>query len=50
MNCSWCVNPLAEDNDGTLCRMHEAENEGVSVASLDRRDAIQYAEWLDTQG
>lgn len=46
--CTWCTNPNAEAVDDTLCRMHEAEAEGVSVSMLDRRDAIQDAEWLDS--
>lgn len=50
MRCTWCVDPNAEDNDGTLCRMHEAEAEGFTEDALERRDAIQYAEYLDTLG
>lgn len=48
--CLWCRDDDAEHDDGTLCRMHEAEYLGTSVADLDRGEAIQRAEWLDTLG
>jgi hypothetical protein len=48
MNCTWCKSPTAQDIDGTLCRTHEAEALGTTEAELDRRDAEQDAEWLDT--
>ena len=48
MRCSWCKNPNTEINDGTLCRSHLAEAEGITEDQADRRDAIQHAEWLDT--
>ncbi len=44
--CPWC-DPNADAND-TLCRMHEAEYEGLTEDQLNRRDDIQRAEWLDT--
>jgi hypothetical protein len=46
--CSWCRNPDADVDDGTLCLDHQAENEGLTVDEVMRRDAIQTAEWLDT--
>jgi hypothetical protein len=50
VHCLWCDDPDAEDWDESLCRMHEAEYEGVSIEQLDRRDSEQYAEYLDTLG
>ncbi len=46
--CTWCRDPNAGEDDGTLCRMHEAEFLGTTVADLDRGETIQRAEWLDT--
>lgn len=48
--CEWCVNPNADDvnNPDTLCVDHAAEYEGITADSSQRRDAIQYAEYLDT--
>jgi len=46
--CLWCKDENADYNDGTLCLMHQAENEGMSIASIEKRDRIQYAEYLDT--
>lgn len=48
--CLWCLDPNIEDWDDSLCRMHEAEYEGLSEAELDRRDAEQYAEEADAMG
>lgn len=48
--CPWCLDPDAEDWDEDLCRMHEAEYEGTSVAELDRRDSEQYSEYIDCYG
>lgn len=48
--CTWCLDPDSEDVDDTLCYMHQAELEGLTVSDLDDRDRIHYAEWLDTQG
>lgn len=48
--CPWCTDPDAEDWDEDLCRMHEAEYEGTSVAELDRRDSEQYSEYIDCYG
>lgn len=48
--CTWCEDPNAEDWTENLCRTHQAEYGGVSVDWLDRRDAGQYAEYLDTLG
>ena len=47
--CPWCKN-LDTDDPTDLCRMHEAEYLGTSVADLDRGEAEQYAEWMDTLG
>lgn len=49
--CLWCADPNADDDvdPTTLCRLHEAEHDGVSVDGADRRDAAQgaeYAEWV----
>lgn len=46
--CTWCKNPNAEDNDGTLCPSHLAECCGYTVDSMERGERIQYAEYLDT--
>ena len=48
--CTWCADPRAEEDDGTLCLGHLAEYEGLSVAEYERRDGEQYAEYLDTIG
>jgi hypothetical protein len=48
--CTWCKNPNAEEIDDTLCRMHQAEAEGLSESELDRRDDTQHAEYMDTLG
>ena len=48
MRCSWCKDPNAEINDGTLCSSHRAEAEGITEDQADKRDAVQFAEWLDT--
>lgn len=45
--CSWCVNPNAEEDDGTLCCSHLAEYEGLSESELNRRDSEQGAEMSD---
>ncbi len=46
--CDWCMDPNSEEDDSAkLCRMHEAEQQGLSVSELDRRDAEQWAEYLD---
>lgn len=49
--CPWCADPNAGDDvdPGVLCRMHEAEHDGLSEAELDRRDREQgaeYDEWV----
>ncbi len=51
-SCEWCRNPDAEDVEDPfkLCPMHSAEYEGVSLDYAERRDAGQYAEYLDTLG
>lgn len=49
-SCPWCLYPNAEEWDDNLCRMHEAEYEGMSLDQLDRRDAEQYAEEADAKG
>jgi len=50
-SCPWCLDDNSEaDLDETFCRMHEAEYWGTSVADLDRGEAEQYAEWVDTLG
>jgi hypothetical protein len=46
--CPWCADydNADEDIDPTLlCRMHEAEHDGLSVAELERRDREQRAEF-----
>lgn len=48
--CPWCTDPDAEDWDESLCRVHEAEYEGLSVSELDRRDSEQYSEYIDCYG
>lgn len=45
--CSWCVNPNAEEDDGTLCRPHKAEYEGLSLGQMDKRDVIERDEMVD---
>lgn len=47
-DCLWCHDPNAEEFSPTLCRMHEAEWLGTSVADLDRGEREQESEWLDT--
>lgn len=47
--CPWCKDPNSESAEN-LCRMHEAEFLGTTVDDLDRGEAIQHAEWLDTLG
>ena len=42
--CTWCADPAADEDDGTLCRVHEAEAYGETLASLDRRDREQAAD------
>lgn len=39
--CEWCNDPTAEDvyEPRDLCRMHEAEYEGLSMDALDHRDS-----------
>lgn len=49
MKCSWCTNPNAEVVDDTLCRSHQAEAEGITEGQLDKRDSIEYAEYMDTR-
>lgn len=49
--CPWCAgdDEAGERNPELLCRTHEAEHDGLSVAELDRRDREQdaeYAEWV----
>jgi hypothetical protein len=48
--CPWCNGSDNDDPDpSTLCRTHEAEYEGLSVAELDRRDdeqGAEYREWV----
>lgn len=48
--CEWCLpnppdDPQAPD---ALCPTHQAEFEGISLDQLELRDAIHYAEWLDS--
>ena len=50
-SCEWCRNPDAEDADPfELCPIHAAEYEGATLDYVERRDAGQYAEYLDTLG
>lgn len=50
-SCPWCLDENSgADLDETFCRMHEAEYLGTSVADLDRGEAEQHAEWVDTLG
>jgi hypothetical protein len=49
--CPWCAGDgeAGERNPDLLCRPHEAEYDGLSVAELDRRDreeGAEYAEWV----
>lgn len=50
--CPWCANPDSTDDDvdpELLCTTHLAEYEGLSVDQMERRDAVQaaeYAEWV----
>lgn len=44
--CTWCADPAAEEDDGTLCPAHAAEHDGETLASADRRDAEQAADLL----
>jgi hypothetical protein len=48
--CPWCLNENDDEWSDKLCRTHEAEYEGVSEDQLDRRDAIQGAEYADAIG
>lgn len=51
--CEWCAdttNPTDYPDTDLLCRSHLAEWEGMSEAELDRGDAIQLAEYMDTLG
>jgi hypothetical protein len=50
MQCTWCKDDNAEVNDGTLCPPHEAECLGVTVDWMERAEAGQYAEYLDSIG
>lgn len=45
--CPWCADPNAGDDVDpvALCRAHEAEFDGETMAGLDRRDAEQAAEY-----
>jgi hypothetical protein len=51
MRCPWCLNPRATDDidPELLCRVHEAEWDGLSLSELDRRDreeSAEYNEWV----
>ncbi|SUD49529.1 Uncharacterised protein [Nocardia otitidiscaviarum] len=49
--CPWCASPATDEEDPdltTLCDSHAAEYEGLSLHQADRRDRIEYAEWLDS--
>ena len=47
--CEWCQGTDTEYPDlDTLCEIHQAEYEGMSVDMLRERDRVQLAEWLDT--
>jgi hypothetical protein len=48
--CPWCKNPNTNDDSWSddFCRTHEAEYLGHSVAEMDRGEAVQHAEYLDT--
>lgn len=48
--CPWCVDPNEDGWDENLCNWHQAEYEGVTLDWLERRDAGQYAEYLDALG
>lgn len=50
MRCPWCLDPNDDEWSDDLCRLHEAEYEGISLAELDRRDDEQYAEYCDIYG
>jgi hypothetical protein len=39
--CPWCADPNAEDWADTLCKAHEAEYLGLSVAGLEHMYAEQ---------
>lgn len=43
--CPWCRDPNSEAEEG-LCRMHEAELEGLSLSEIDRRDREQLLDML----
>jgi hypothetical protein len=46
--CPWCAGDYSDDVDPELlCRMHEAEYDGLTLAELDRRDAIEAAEYRE---
>lgn len=46
--CPWCAGSEADSPDPELlCRTHQAEYEGLSVAALDRRDAAEAADLRD---
>jgi hypothetical protein len=48
--CEWCKGVDIDEPDyHRLCRSHQAEYEGLSENELDRADAIELSEWLDTQ-
>jgi hypothetical protein len=45
--CPWCASTAAEEWSEDLCRGHQAEYEGTTIAELDRMEREQYAEWYD---
>lgn len=47
--CAWC-NGSDDEYPEFLCLLHAAEYEGLSVDQYEKRDRIQYAEYLDTLG
>lgn len=47
MKCVWCRDLEIDDPaEGTLCRSHEAEYQGLSEAELDRKESEERKDLL----